>query len=140
MTRFSVILFSLSLLVSNRALNAQTSPCKPADATNAFVLAGIRGWMTSGDALRAKLSIPLVSAAAVSLVTADTTTCTRVRQSLDSLTLALAPDAINLGPRPIHVIQVGTYYAALNPGSKISGMLPVIIFDDLLRFVGLIPF
>lgn len=119
---------------------SQASSCKPADSTNALIVAGVRTWMTAGDPLRAKLSIPLVSPSAVTLISADTMVCGRVRQSLDSLTLSLAPDATNLGPRPIHVVQLGTYYAAHNPGSRINGMLPVLIFDNLLRFVGLVPF
>jgi len=136
---YKIALIALLFAVSSKAAS-QTPLCKVSDSTNAVVVSGIRSMMTSSDPVRIKLTLPLVSTSAVNLVTGNDSLCNSVRMAMDSVILGSNPNAFNLGQRPIHVVQIGTYFAALNPGSSVSGMLPVMFFDNLIRFVGVVPF
>ena len=113
--------------------------CKPADNLSAVVSAEIRKLVTTNNAVRDSLRLPLVSASQVVIVT-DTLVCDRVRVALDSMITAETPDPINLGPRPIYAIKVGTFFAAINPGSTMGHYIPVFFFDNVYSYLSALGF
>src|SRR5688572_1567739 len=100
-----VAFFCLTELVFIAQAGAQA--CKPADNLSATVSAEIRKLVTTNNSVRDSLRLPLVSASQVVIVN-DTLVCDRVRVALDSMIAAETPDPINLGPRPIYAIKIGT--------------------------------
>lgn len=113
--------------------------CKPQDALSANATAEIRRIATTDNAIRDTLRLPLLTSAQVVLVT-DTAVCSRVRLALDSMITSTTPDAINLGPRPIYAIRVGSFYAAINPGSRAGEFTPIFFFNDNLSFLRILLF
>ena len=128
---FALALFLAVIVAPNKASG---QACKAADATSARVAAEVRRIATTNNAIRDSLHLPLVTAAQVVLVS-DTATCSRVRQALDSMIVTTTSDPINLGPRAIYTIQVGTFYAVVNPGSEMGEHMPVFFFNNLFSFL-----
>lgn len=132
-----LVISFIFLAVSVVVPKAGAQSCKSADQTSAVVTSEIRQIVTTSNRVRDSLQLPLVSASQVVLVT-DTLICSRVREALDSMIVATTPDAINLGPRPIYTIRIGTYYAAINPGSQFSEFLPVFFFNALFAYLSVL--
>ena len=124
-------LFAASLITPHIALGQS---CRSLDALSANATAEIRRIATTDNAIRDTLHLPRVTPDQVALVT-DTTVCSQVRIALDSMIRSNTPDAINLGPRAIYAIRVGTYYAAINPGSKAGEHIPIFFFNNSLAFL-----
>jgi hypothetical protein len=92
--------------------------------------------LTTGDALRISLSVPVVSSSRVTLVS-DSTTCARALQVQDSVIAASNPSYVTPYPsRNLYVIQVGTYYASLDTHANKAEWKSVYFWDDQWRFLG----
>lgn len=130
------VLFVAGLFVAGTVVPkiAHGQSCKTSDATSARVATEVRRIATTNNAIRDSLHMPLVTPAQVLLVS-DTTICTRVRQALDSMIVTTTDDPINLGPRAIYTIQVGSFFAAVNPGSEMGEFMPVFFFNNLFSFL-----
>ena len=129
-------LFVASLVTPNLAFGQS---CRALDSLSANAAAEIRRIATTDNAIRDTLHLPLVTPDQVALVT-DTAVCSQVRIALDSMIRSNTPDAINLGPRAIYAIRVGTYYAAINPGSKAGEYIPIFFFNNSLAFLRILLF
>jgi hypothetical protein len=118
---------------------AQAQSCKAPDTLASNVAYELRRIASNDNTLRDKLRLPLAKPNQVVLVS-DTAICTRVRQALDSMIKSVTPDPINLGPRPIYTIRVGSHYAAINPGSQAGEFTPVFIFDSRFTYLSMLAF
>ena len=113
--------------------------CKPWDDLSSNVAYEVRRIASTDNTLRSSLHLALGKASKV-LIVSDTAICRRVRQALDSMIVANTPDPISLGPRPIYTIRVGSYYAAINPGSRAGEFTPVFFFDRRFKYVSMLAF
>lgn len=139
MNRLFIFILIVSLSAPLSRVKAQATACKPSDSMSVDIVAAVRAIMTANNPVRTSLSLPLVSSSDVRSVT-DEPTCARVRQALDSLTLTTNPNAVNLGPRQIYVVKLGSFYAALNPNSTMGEWRPLHFFNDLVSYVSLMTF
>jgi len=118
--------------------HAQSASCQPADSISSSMVLRIRSLMTPTHILRLKLKLPLVSAASVSEVSNEAT-CTRVREALDSLIVSTNSE-YTPAPRPLYVVQLGTYFAALDPAVQPDEWRPLDFFSDLFAYLSTLEF
>lgn len=106
-------------------LRAQSSECRPADATSARMVVWLKNVVTGTDpasiAQRTQMGLPQVSASQVTLVT-NKTVCSKVlsaykgyAQNEDATTHALIPSSGQL-----YVFQVGSVYTATDPAHNVG--------------------
>ncbi len=120
------------------AAHAQSASCQPADSISSSMVTRVRSLMTPTHILRLKLNLPLVSAASVSQVSSEAT-CARVREALDSL-IVTTNSEYTPAPRPLYVVQLGTYFAALDPAVQPDEWRPLDFFSDLFAYLSTLEF
>lgn len=130
--RRSLFILSICLPV---VANSQVV-CRPADDLSANLIQQLSDMLTTGDSLRMSLTVPVVPASQVTLVTNEAT-CTRAREVQDSVIASSNSSYLPPYPsRPLYVVSVGTYYASLDTSNSEAEWRSVYIWDDHWRFLG----
>ncbi len=130
---FTAVFF---LLLASQQGFAQ-SRCRPHDEDSDHFLRVMNLMMGPSHAgYRTSLSIPLVTAAQITLVT-DSTVCARAGQAMDALARTVDPAPRPPSTIPLFVFQIGTSYAVidlLSPNDNDADF--IYFFDPSWNFTG----
>lgn len=109
--------------------------CHAADENSAAVIDAINRVMDSGQAqARLDLGVPLVPPSEITLV-ADSATCARAGQAVDSLLHVWNPTAtIPSWQTPLYVFKIGTSYAAMDRSTPNQDAYWVMFFTSAWAF------
>lgn len=129
---------AISILLSGLFLARPTfgqATCHAADKHSADVIYQINRMMDSSEAqARLNFGVPLVALSEISLV-ADSATCARAGEAVDSLLHVWNPTAtIPPWQTPLYVFRIGTSYAAMDRSTPNRPEYWVIFFTSAWAF------
>ena len=111
--------FGVLILVAVASLPLGAQSCRTPDAVSARFIEQLRSIATATDsawaATRAKLGVPAVASAQITLENKDTV-CKKAASAYDREVMRLQRTPSQ--PRRLHLVKVGNYYAALDPAYR----------------------
>lgn len=112
--------------------------CRPADARSDRMISTLDRLMNGNkkDTLtRISLLLPIVPPSQIVVVT-DSAVCARAIQVLDSIIHITNPDApANIPPRPLYVINIGSFIAISDPNDQSDGHMAIDFFDATWKWL-----
>ena len=130
------LIYALTLTVAaTSALGAQTTKCRPSDASSSRLINELKLWMTTTDPQRqadrdTAYKIPVVTVSSIALVTDE-----RICGNLISAYAAIPGK--NYTPANLYVVALGNkFFAVYDPADLAGDFRSVMIFDSRYVLTG----